>query len=58
MTDIEISYVTVPITALVHPLCVIPDGAEKDSRRPNKTLRVLSLYDVVNDTIKCISLIQ
>ncbi len=27
-TDIEISYVTVPITALVYPLCVIPDGGD------------------------------
>ena len=27
-TDIEISYVTVPITALVNPLCVIPDGGD------------------------------
>ena len=26
--DLEISYVTVPITALVHPLCVIPDGGD------------------------------
>ncbi len=24
-TDMDVSYVTVPITALVHPLCVIPD---------------------------------
>ena len=24
-TDMDISYVMVPITALVHPLCVIPD---------------------------------
>jgi hypothetical protein len=24
-TDMDLSYVTVPITALVHPLCVIPD---------------------------------
>ena len=28
-TDMEISYVTVPITALVHPLCVIPDGYDE-----------------------------
>jgi len=27
-TDMEISYVTVLITALVHPLCVIPDGCD------------------------------
>ncbi len=30
-TDMEISYVTVPITALVHPLCVIPDGYDQSS---------------------------
>ena len=24
-TDLNISYVSVPITALVHPLCVVPD---------------------------------
>ncbi len=24
-TDLDVSYVTVPISALVHPLCVIPD---------------------------------
>ena len=30
-TDIEISYVTVPITALVHPLRVIPDGGDLTS---------------------------
>jgi hypothetical protein len=30
-TDIKISYVTVPITALVHPLCVIPDGGDLTS---------------------------
>ena len=30
-TDLEISYVTVPITALVHPLCVIPDGGDLTS---------------------------
>ena len=24
-TDIDVSYVTVPISSLVHPLCVIPD---------------------------------
>ncbi len=30
-TDIEISNVTVPITALVHPLCVIPDGGDLTS---------------------------
>ncbi len=24
-TDMDVSYVTVPISALVHPLCVIPD---------------------------------
>jgi len=30
-TDMEISYVTVPITALVHPLCVIPDGCDVSS---------------------------
>ena len=24
-TDIDVSYVIVPISALVHPLCVIPD---------------------------------
>ncbi len=24
-TDMDVSYVTVPITALVHPLCIIPD---------------------------------
>ena len=31
-TDMNISYVTVPITALVHPLCVIPDtGGEQTS---------------------------
>ena len=32
--------------ALLIHLLFHPDGAEKDSRRPNKTLRVLSLYDV------------
>ncbi len=30
-TDMEISYVTVPITALVHPLCVIPDSYDQSS---------------------------
>jgi len=30
-TDMEISYVTVPITAFVHPLCVIPDGYDQSS---------------------------
>jgi hypothetical protein len=31
-TDMDISYVTVPITALVHPLCVIPDtGGDQTS---------------------------
>ena len=30
-TDFNISYVTVPIEALVHPLCVIPDcGGDSD----------------------------
>ena len=24
-TDLDVSYISVPITALVHPLCVIPD---------------------------------
>ena len=32
--------------ALLIHLLFYPDGGEKDSRRPNKTLRVLSLYDV------------
>jgi hypothetical protein len=32
--------------ALLTHLLFYPDGAEKDSRRPNKTLRILSLYDV------------
>jgi hypothetical protein len=32
--------------ALLIHLLFYPDGAEKDSRRPNKTLRILSLYDV------------
>ena len=30
-TDMEISHVTVPITALEHPLCVIPDGCDLSS---------------------------
>jgi hypothetical protein len=31
-TDMDVSYVTVPISALVHPLCVIPDeGGDKTS---------------------------
>ncbi len=30
-TDVNISFVTVPIEALVHPLCVIPDrGGDRD----------------------------
>ncbi len=30
-TDLNISFVTVPIEALVHPLCVIPDsGGDSD----------------------------
>jgi hypothetical protein len=30
-TDFNISFVTVPIEALVHPLCVIPDiGGDKE----------------------------
>ncbi len=30
-TDINISFVTVPIESLVHPLCVIPDsGGDRD----------------------------
>lgn len=32
--------------ALLIHLLFYPDGAEKDSRRPNKTLKILSLYDV------------
>jgi hypothetical protein len=27
-TDVNISFVTVPIEALVHPLCVIPDSGD------------------------------
>ena len=31
-TDMGVSYVTVPISALVHPLCVIPDdGGDETS---------------------------
>jgi hypothetical protein len=31
-TDMDVSYVTVPIIALVHPLCVIPDdGRDRTS---------------------------
>jgi hypothetical protein len=31
-TDMDVSFVTVPISALVHPLCVIPDeGVDKTS---------------------------
>jgi hypothetical protein len=30
-TDMEISCVTVPITALVHPLCIIPDDGRDQS---------------------------
>jgi hypothetical protein len=30
-TDIKISYVTIPITALVHQLCVIPNGGDLTS---------------------------
>jgi hypothetical protein len=31
-TDMDISYATVPITALVYPLCVIPDtGGDQTS---------------------------
>ncbi len=31
-TDMDFSYVTVPISALIHPLCVIPDdGSDQTS---------------------------
>jgi hypothetical protein len=31
-TDFNISFVTVPVEALVHPLCVIPDcGGDRDT---------------------------
>ncbi len=31
-TDFNISFVTVPIEALVHPLCVVPDsGGDRDT---------------------------
>ncbi len=30
--DIDISFVTVPIDSLVHPLCVIPDSGGEPSR--------------------------
>lgn len=39
-------FVLSDFTALLIHLLFYPDGDEKDSRRPNKTLRILSLYDV------------
>jgi hypothetical protein len=31
-TDFDVSFVSVPINSIVHPLCVIPDCGGKDSK--------------------------
>ncbi len=36
-TDINVSYLTVPVEAFVHPLCVIPDiGGDSNEYLPKK----------------------